>query len=386
MSPDCDHPENAQFQVVLNPNEETRHDIGGEPSSKDYTTAKLPSTPLALDQPRFSGSPKEIDPAQSSADGLADTGQSTLVEGFRLCMRHSASSLVIVTSFNDGSEPDDEVFGMLAASFTPVSLHPDPYVSFNIKLPSRTYEQMARKGKFMVFAPRDATLCAAFAAPGPKHTLIQEILTRRRALFSRRRVLWWARCQLLQDKSITVGDHMIVVGKVTQVQKPQPIKTLDIVVYADREYHTIGPRLQPLGGTGSLHRRGIRKKEKELVAQKPNKALGDSKYTVRRVSLRPNKMDVTISQCDPISTAAAFKPPSEREQEQYEKAAMGPTDQEYGTGDMASAAPRKQRSDVLKPSDEDEHSCKSPPLRKHNSKRKRPPSSREFAPVRPRGL
>ena len=160
---------------------------------------------------------------------------------------------------------------MLAASFTPVSLHPDPYVSFNIKLPSRTYEQMARKGKFMVLAPGDATLCAAFAAPGPKHTLIQEILSPKGAAPSRKRVLWWARCQLLQDKSITVGDHMIVVGKVTQVQKPRFSKKLNIIVYAEREYHTIGPRLQPLDDIGSLHPIAIRMKEKTRSHKKQTK-------------------------------------------------------------------------------------------------------------------
>ena len=263
-------------------------------------------------------------------------------------MRHSASSLVIVTSYYDGSEPDDEVFGMLAASFTPISLHPDPYVSFNIKLPSRTYEQIARNGKFMVFAPGDATLCAAFAAPGPKHTLIQAILSPKGSPSSRKRVVWWARCQLLQDKSITVGDHMIVVGKVTRVKKPRQSTILDIIVYTERKYHTIGGALHPLGGIGSLHPKDIRKKEREMVAQKANKALDDSKDTVGRVRLRPKKTDETISQCDPINEAAAFRLPLEREQEQYGEAAMDPTDQEYGTGDMASAAPRTQGSDMFK--------------------------------------
>ena len=102
--------------------------------------------------------------------------------------------------------------------------------------------------------------------------------------------------------------------------------------------------------------------------------------------MRPNKSDETISQCDPISTAAAFRPLFKREQEQYEKAAIDPTDQEYGTGDMASAVPRTQRSDMVNPSDQDERSYKSPPLAKYDSKPKRPPSSKEFAPARSKEL
>ncbi|KAI4120224.1 MAG: hypothetical protein LQ347_007130, partial [Umbilicaria vellea] len=42
--------------------------------------------------------------------------------------------------------------GMLVSSFNTITLSPDPYISFNIKLPSRTYAAISSHGRFHLHA------------------------------------------------------------------------------------------------------------------------------------------------------------------------------------------------------------------------------------------
>ncbi|CAB59887.1 NAD reductase Coq12 [Schizosaccharomyces pombe] len=68
------------------------------------------------------------------------------VNAFRLLMRRFAQPVVIITSgFADGHRA-----GMTASSFTPVSLTPNPVISFNIKIPSRTANAIQQSNRVIV--------------------------------------------------------------------------------------------------------------------------------------------------------------------------------------------------------------------------------------------
>lgn len=188
-------------------------------------------------------------PNRSKTDDAVTPGGPALANKFRSLMRLTPSSVVIVyAEYNHQDEPEKEVFGMLVASFAPVSLDPEPCVSFNIKRPSKTYNQMLQTKSFTILAPKDAMLADAFAKPGNKSSILGQALCEKSGVpkqFSG--VLWWAKCELLAEKSVDVGDHTIVVGRVVKVGMPRlsPGRR-DVIVYSNGQYRELGPCVPPL--------------------------------------------------------------------------------------------------------------------------------------------
>ena len=213
--------------------------------------------------------------------------QSTLVEDLRSLLRLTPTSVVIVIA-GYSPESDNEAAGMLVGSFAPITLHPVPYVSFNIKLPSHTHDQMLRTGTFMVLAPDNAMLSAEFAQQGSKHSVIKDIMSKLGRPFKNRGVLWWAQCELLANKTVNVGDHIIVIGRVKEVGRPASAQRQHVILYADGKYRELGPAIHPHDDAfhieGKLHSKGIREEEGGPLTQEARKSTSDSGIRAKEVT------------------------------------------------------------------------------------------------------
>lgn len=77
----------------------------------------------------------------------------------RLMMRKVPHPVAIITSTDPTSSEVTAFRGMTVSSFNTVTLHPQPVVSFNIKLPSETYNAIDTSSRFLVhlLSPRDVT-------------------------------------------------------------------------------------------------------------------------------------------------------------------------------------------------------------------------------------
>jgi len=118
-------------------------------------------------------------------------------------MRKVIHPIAIVTS----QSPKGVLRGLLVSSFNTVSLHQstNPIVSFNIKRPSSTYDAIAASGAFDLSIPWSVDLARDFAAgtyPGKPGDSLKN-----------GRVFGF-RCRWMEDKSVTIADHVIIVGQV----------------------------------------------------------------------------------------------------------------------------------------------------------------------------
>jgi len=228
---------------------ENYYDVKVKPPSGEPTETEWSTIFKAGHWEAVSKELQSQDPPNESRDGYAvNPDQPVLAEEFRSLMRLTPSSVVIVfAKYHHHYEPDEDVFGMLVASFTPVSLNPEPYVSFNVKRPSRTYDQMLQTKTFTILAPENAMLAAAFARPVNKKSILSQALGKNSGIPKKKSgVLWWARCELIAEKSIDVGDHTIVVGRVLKVgmARGSPRRG-HVIIYSDGQYREIGSCVHP---------------------------------------------------------------------------------------------------------------------------------------------
>ncbi|MCJ1292396.1 hypothetical protein MMC34_003946 [Xylographa carneopallida] len=130
---------------------------------------------------------------------------------------------------------DNGLVGLLVSSFNTVTLHPEPLVSFNIKLPSSTYDQVAKTGEFTatsIWSIKTAHRFTISLSHTAKDKNPDSPDTVEGAMFS-------FQCTWLKAKSITVGDHVIMVGRVigyTHNQTP-PQKAPEVpLMYCNGKY------------------------------------------------------------------------------------------------------------------------------------------------------
>ena len=148
-----------------------------------------------------------------------------LSEQVRNLMRPVPHALTVITSFQPGQCPEDELEprSLLVSSFNTITLSPRPYVSFNIKIPSSTWNAIKASGHFTASGIDDSTTAAAFAKgeadSGDRATKggwFRDWITQDGKLRDHWTAYWWMRCRCTLDKSHRVGDHLIVVGEVLQ--------------------------------------------------------------------------------------------------------------------------------------------------------------------------
>lgn len=190
---------------------------------------------------------------------------STLSDEIRTLMRthpHSLAAVVAPSDLNDPivTRPKDRTVpnpnqqsALLVSSLNTVTLHPTPYISFNIKTPgSQTYKNIRKFGKFAVSGLDDPVTAHAFVEKFEDRESNKGRESWRRFLGSGGKVKqgyggrWWLLCTYEAKLSSRVGDHAIVVGKVLDAGSDRGTQEREQVeetgmVYLDGQYRRIGP-------------------------------------------------------------------------------------------------------------------------------------------------
>ncbi|MBF0817166.1 flavin reductase [Microbacterium paludicola] len=130
---------------------------------------------------------------------------------FRDVLGHYASGITIVTG-HDGDEP----IGFTCQSFYSVSVDP-PLVSFSVMKTSTTYPRIAPTGRFAVnVLSRDQTdVSAQFARKGTDKWAGIDWSPAASGNPVIAETLMWVDCELWAEHD--AGDHLIVIGKVTEL-------------------------------------------------------------------------------------------------------------------------------------------------------------------------
>ncbi len=141
--------------------------------------------------------------------------------------------------------------GLLVSSFNTVTLHPTPYVSFNLKLQSSTYDAIKVSKTFTASAVADAQLAEDFLldkrAETYPDTLLRNVRDQRTGMLKPGRgALWWMRCRWMKKKSQPVGDHVIIVGRVEKAgyyinSDEQGRISEKPLIYSEGQYRNAGP-------------------------------------------------------------------------------------------------------------------------------------------------
>ncbi|KAI9736957.1 MAG: hypothetical protein M1834_000546 [Cirrosporium novae-zelandiae] len=172
----------------------------------------------------------------------------------RNLMRRVPQNVAVILSKDLPLEKDgkarDRKFGLTVSSFNTVSLDPIPIVSFNIKLPSRTWTAIDRSHAFTVHLLNDSRVATSiarkFAGPDLAHKGVQpsdieemtyKVSGRSPLLKVMDAVSFAFQCELLSTHS--VGDHMVVFGKVEKVYCPEGAESLK---YSDKSTLCYGNR------------------------------------------------------------------------------------------------------------------------------------------------
>ena len=159
---------------------------------------------------------------------------------------------------------------LLVSSFNTVTLHPTPYISFNIKTPgSQTYQNIRAFGTFTVSGLDDPNTAQAFVETYEDRKLNKGREKWRTCLGELGKVKrqwggrWWIRCKYRAKMCTRVGDHIILVGEVLDVgsdvgdEESEQARATGLV-YLDGKYRWVGDVATPLEGK-------LRKLEKLFV-------------------------------------------------------------------------------------------------------------------------
>lgn len=153
----------------------------------------------------------------------------------RVAMRRVPYPLMVITSITrEGLQA-----GLLVSSFNTVSLNPEVFISFNIRLPSSTYEAINTSGRFTVSAISSQTLAAEFSKGYAKraHEDAAKAEDRQTHPLTGRGELFRLECEWLKSKSVEVGDHKIMLGRVVgYAHRIMPDKTSLPLVYMNGEF------------------------------------------------------------------------------------------------------------------------------------------------------
>ncbi|KAL8695005.1 MAG: hypothetical protein Q9218_000477 [Villophora microphyllina] len=179
---------------------------------------------------------------------LVDLRGKYLSDQVRTLMRELSHPLtVIVAQSKDCPRPAT----LLVSSFNCVTLDPVPHVSFNVKVPSSTYDEINKSTTFTASAITNIQLARHLVMDKTDPRYIDVLRTHVHndgagKLVQEKGGIWWMRCQLLEDKCVDVGDHVVVIGKVMSAgfykARNKHGKVLDkALIYGQRFYRYAGP-------------------------------------------------------------------------------------------------------------------------------------------------
>ena len=196
---------------------------------------------------------------------------------FKEALRPLTHPVALVTAslpVKDGEKTIDHYRGVTVSSFTSVSMSKaDPLVSFNLRLPSRTWDAMKSNKAIGInlldASPEGAAISHAFTQPHDDPSeAFREI---RRLGYELVPFYNWAPCvekppftrggssgvfctlaaQVVEDKCVDVGDHVIVIAAVKFVRWVKSAKEkaadgeLFGLSYNNKEYRTAGHAIKP---------------------------------------------------------------------------------------------------------------------------------------------
>lgn len=185
----------------------------------------------------------------------------------RRCMRQVPQAAAIVTS-TDIRDVENPWRGATVSSFTTVTFEPEVIVSLNLKLPSATYDAIQASNHFDVNMLRSnhegAALAAQFARGHPASPFssaqkeasirakqenrdgpsnLPTSLTREEAGVNP--IALFIRCAYIPEKTVTVGDHVVIFGQVERVRAmgdDQPVgKNRTCLAYVNGSYGQVEP-------------------------------------------------------------------------------------------------------------------------------------------------
>ena len=193
-------------------------------------------------------------------------------------MRRVPQPVTIVTSSNTSTHPAGHPSGWHGAtisSFNTVSLHPAPIISFNIRKISSTYDAIDASGRlwvhFLTQTPSAIDLADRFAQwdkPNPFRSLLlvrkdqdqdtdAELNLKVPMIHNERsspmRIAFILECEYMKDKTVAIGDHVVLFATVTEVDDKTPDHVSEgsacafqpppgpCLVYAEGEYQGVTP-------------------------------------------------------------------------------------------------------------------------------------------------
>ncbi|KAK3718675.1 hypothetical protein LTR37_004892 [Vermiconidia calcicola] len=232
-----------------------------------------------------------INPSEEKTHSAEEKERSAqLAEDLKIVLRTLTHPVVLVTSklqesptqpdshdAKDPSEPDLRPHrGVTVSSFNTVTLFPTPIVSFNLKVPSRSWDAIVDSGRlrvhFLSATPEGAAVAheftqaydrpdepfrrlrAAGAHVGPRSwERNRQLLTPPRV--SMEGVVCRVDARLIKEQCVQVGDHVIVIAEVGHVavqvarlgeSTPVDLEAVAGLAYARRGYRTVGAEVEPM--------------------------------------------------------------------------------------------------------------------------------------------
>ncbi|KAM0717675.1 hypothetical protein Q7P37_007527 [Cladosporium fusiforme] len=187
-------------------------------------------------------------------------------ENLRSALRHLTQPVALVTSTMPGvNGPRYQNYrGVTVSSFCTVTLAPKPIVSFNLRVPSRSWDAISASGRLWVHllhaTPEGAAAAHAFTQPYeqphgpfvqldkfPRFRMRQEAGCRPPEIRWDEAVHTALRANLLLGQCVRVGDHMVVLAEVDRVKRICEHATdSGLLAYGQRSYRELGPELKPL--------------------------------------------------------------------------------------------------------------------------------------------
>ena len=173
----------------------------------------------------------------------------------RNLMRLVPHPVAVITSTDPTpSQPGDSWRGATVSSFNTVTFTPSPIISFNIKRQSATFTAIANSRLFNVHLLNEGSeserIAGKFASGNegrPFHDGDSKIegFVRREEEKDRRKppvlgsggvTAFRLACEHVQDKTVDIGDHVVVFGRVIEVEEFESSPSRPCLVYVDRKY------------------------------------------------------------------------------------------------------------------------------------------------------
>lgn len=193
--------------------------------------------------------------------------QKQLTEDVRASLRSLTHPVVLVTSqvnaIGTQLSPEESARGVTVSSFNTVSLDPHSVISFNLKVPSRSWDAICQSRKLCVHllqaSSRGAAIAHVFTKPHDRPEMgfeqlrelglqvqISQSLKAPIVSDEQGAVLARFEADLLPEKCVRVGDHVVVLAEVTSVTMHEKgNESSDGLAYAKKGYRESGKEVLP---------------------------------------------------------------------------------------------------------------------------------------------